>query len=102
MLDFSHDIYTRFFFPGFLVGPYLEYSTYISLIDESIYKSTRTHQNAASTKSGRNVPDGRKRVAYRKMAFGLAWLGVFVVLGGSYNFTVALQPWFATRSLLYR
>ncbi|KIM83962.1 hypothetical protein PILCRDRAFT_97057 [Piloderma croceum F 1598] len=91
-----------FYFPGFLVGPYLEYSTYMSLIDESIYKSTGAHQNITSTKSGRNVPDGRKRVAYRKMAFGLAWLGVFVVLGGSYNFAVALQPWFATRSLLYR
>lgn len=102
MLCLPHNVCTRFYFPGFLVGPYLEYATYMSLIDESIYKSKGTPDNATPTKPGRNVPKGRKRVAYRQMAFGLAWLGLFVTLSGSFNYTVALQPWFSTHSLLYR
>lgn len=88
---------TRFYFPGVLVGPYLDYASYTSLIDESLFKSVE------STKPTRRaIPDGRKRVAYRKMLTGLVFLGLFVVLNPSYNFAIALTPWFAEQGLLYR
>ena len=50
----------------------------------------------------RAIPDGRKRVAYRKMLTGLAFLGLFVVLNPSYNFATTLTPWFAEKTFLYR
>ena len=68
----------------------------MSLIDESIYAG------AATTDKGRKVPKGRKRVAYRKMATGLGFLALFVTMGGSWNFNVAIQDWFRQRSWLYR
>lgn len=87
----------RFYFPGVLVGPYLDYASYTSLIDGSLFKSVE------STKPMRRaIPDGRKRVAYRKMSTGLAFLGLFVALGPSYNFAIALTPWFAKQNLFYR
>lgn len=92
----------RFYFPGFLVGPYLEYSSYMSLIDESIFKSTAANGNVHDTKSARKVPRGRKRVAYRKMIMGLIFLGLFVTLGGSFNYGMATKSWFTARSLTYR
>lgn len=49
----------------------------------------------------RAIPDGRKRVAYRKMLTGLAFLGIFMVLGPSYNYAIALTPWFAKQNLFY-
>jgi lysophospholipid acyltransferase len=53
-------------------------------------------------KARRLIPDGRKRVAYQKMFMGLIYLGIFVVFGASYNFSTALTPWFASKSLLFR
>jgi hypothetical protein len=52
--------------------------------------------------TGSTMPTGRKRVAYMKMITGLAWLGAFVTLFGKYNFSVALQPWYASMPLWYR
>lgn len=86
-----------FYFPGVLVGPYLDYASYASLIDESLFKSAESMKP-----TGRAIPNGRKRVAYRKMLMGLVFLGLFVVLGPSYNFAIALMPWFAEQTLLYR
>ncbi|KAF8556285.1 MBOAT-domain-containing protein [Imleria badia] len=86
-----------FYFPGVLVGPYLDYASYTSLVDESLFKSVE-----ATKPMRRAIPDGRKRVAYRKMLTGLVFLGFFVVLNPSYNFSTALTPWFAEQSLLYR
>lgn len=87
----------RFYFPGVLVGPYLDFTSYTSLIDESLFKSVE------STKPmRRTIPDGRKRVAYRKMLTGLVFLGLFVVLNPSYNFATALTPRFAEQNLFYR
>ena len=87
----------RFYFPGFLVGPHLDYASYISLIDGSLFDSVKS-----SKPMPRAIPDGRKRVAYRKMLMGLLFLGLFVVLSPSYNFAIALTPWFAEQNFLYR
>ncbi|KAJ7672880.1 MBOAT, membrane-bound O-acyltransferase family-domain-containing protein [Mycena rosella] len=86
-----------FYFPGILVGPYLDYADYMDLINETVFKTL-----AVKGKSGRNVPAGRKRVAYRKMVTGLVYLGIFIVLGGSWNFSISLTPWFLEQSLFYR
>ncbi|KAI0796503.1 MBOAT, membrane-bound O-acyltransferase family-domain-containing protein [Abortiporus biennis] len=93
-----------FYFPGVLVGPYLEYADYMSLIDGSLFKTTdKVDAQVKSIFSGRRiVPRGRKRVAYKKMVFGLVYLGTYVVFGGSYNYGVAVQDWFAKRSIFYR
>ena len=88
---------TSFYFPGVLVGPYLDYASYASLIDQSLFKSVESAKPAR-----RAIPDGRKRVAYRKMLMGLVFLGLFVILGPSYNFAIALMPWFAEQTFLYR
>ncbi|KAG8218294.1 MBOAT, membrane-bound O-acyltransferase family-domain-containing protein [Butyriboletus roseoflavus] len=86
-----------FYFPGVLVGPYLDYASYTSLIDESLFKSVQS-----TTPMRRAVPDGRKRVAYHKMLIGLVFLGLFVALGPSYNFAIALTPQFAEQNLFHR
>lgn len=52
--------------------------------------------------SGRLIPAGRKRVAYKKMFMGIAYLGLFAALGGSYNFSVALLPEFAQKGFVAR
>ncbi|KAJ7229069.1 endoplasmic reticulum protein [Mycena pura] len=86
-----------FYFPGILVGPYLDYAEYMDLINETKFKDL-----AVKGKGGRNVPSGRKRVAYRKMLAGLVYLGVFVVFGSSWNYSIGLTPWFVKQSLIFR
>jgi len=90
---------SSFYFPGVLVGPYLDFASYMSLIDESLFKSAEAKGN---TNSRRAIPDGRKRVAYRKMLTGLVFLGSFVVLGPSFYFGITVTPWFITQGFLYR
>ncbi|KAK0498303.1 endoplasmic reticulum protein [Armillaria luteobubalina] len=85
-----------FYFPGVLVGPYLEFVDYMELITEKLYEG-HVKENAK-----RNLPSGRKRVAYRKMLEGLVYLAIFVLLGAKYNFATILTPWFAEQSLWYR
>lgn len=95
----------RFYFPGILVGPYLEFAEYMNLIDGTLFKPLEKideEKRASATIPGRLVPRGRKRVAYRKMVMGLVYLGLFVVLGGKYNFSIGVQDSFVQRSLLYR
>lgn len=48
------------------------------------------------------MPKGRKRVAYRKLVVGLAFLGLFVTQSGSFSYGEALKDWFLQKSLLYR
>jgi lysophospholipid acyltransferase len=89
----------RFYFPGFLVGPYLEYASYKALVEETVFKNA-----AASGKElkGGRIPAGRKRAAYMKLVTGLAFLGAFVLFGPKFNYTVALQSWFKEKPYLYR
>lgn len=92
--------FDRFYFPGMLVGPYLDFASYSSLIDETLF-TTRKGKEKVPTQ-GRRIPKGRKRVAYRKMVEGLGFLGLYVTLIGRFNFEVTLADWFETKSLLYR
>ncbi|KAI6035589.1 MBOAT, membrane-bound O-acyltransferase family-domain-containing protein [Pisolithus orientalis] len=86
------------YFPGILVGPYIDYASYSSLIDGSLFKAHPEPKKA----SRRIIPNGRKRVAYRKMVVGLLFLGAFVVLGPKFHFGIALTPWFLNQGLLKR
>ncbi|KAI0047280.1 MBOAT-domain-containing protein [Auriscalpium vulgare] len=88
-----------FYFPGVLVGPYLEYAAYMSLIDETLFQIS---EPPSGVERRRAIPDGRKRVAYRKLAFGLFYLGLFAGLGPSFNYGVTLSDWFQAKSLTYR
>ncbi|KAF5357589.1 hypothetical protein D9758_007471 [Tetrapyrgos nigripes] len=81
-----------FYFPGVLVGPYLEYADYQDVVNEITFKE----RNIKGHK-GRNVPDGRKRVGYRRMLMGLFYLGMFVVFHPSYNFSKLITPEFAAK-----
>ncbi len=89
-----------FYFPGFLVGPYLEYTSYMALVDETIFVTPKGKEKPLPP--GRRVPQGRKRVAYRRLVTGLIYLGLYVALAGTFNFNVALDEWFVRKSLVYR
>ena len=88
-----------------LVGPYLEFADYMNLVDCTTFKALEKAEDErakAVRVPGRLIPRGRKRVAYRKMVVGLVYLGLFVVFGGKYNYSVALQEWFPRKNLFYR
>lgn len=89
----------RFYFPGILVGPYLDLSEYRSLIHETMFDDDKVKER---NKHGRKLPSGRKRNAYGKMVMGLIYLGIFVVFGGSNNYSTALTPWFTEHNLFVR
>ncbi|KAF5337018.1 hypothetical protein D9611_002943 [Ephemerocybe angulata] len=88
-----------FYFPGILVGPYLDFAEYMDLVNETMFLHPDVRPKI---KPGRTVPSHRKRAAYTRMLLGLIYLGVFVVLGPTYNYAAALTPSFASRSLLNR
>ncbi|KAF8960202.1 endoplasmic reticulum protein [Flammula alnicola] len=88
-----------FYFPGILVGPYLDYPEYMELINETMFQHAHVK---ATLKAGRRLPPGRKRAAYSKMFMGLVYLGAFVVFGGKYNYAVSLKDDFVKMSLLKR
>ncbi|KAH9999482.1 hypothetical protein BJV77DRAFT_1058480 [Russula vinacea] len=85
------------YFPGVLVGPYLEFATYSSLVDGTLFDVT-----AGPDQPRRSIPAGRKRTAYRKMLFALAFLGVYMGLSPKISFHTSVTDWFLEHSLLYR
>ena len=95
-----------FYFPGFLVGPYLTYNEYQALVTGSLYKDAETQElnfvNEAEHLSQRLVPHGRKRVAYRKMFNGLFFLLLFVLFYPEFNHQYAVTDEFESRGLLSR
>ncbi|KAH8999427.1 MBOAT, membrane-bound O-acyltransferase family-domain-containing protein [Lactarius akahatsu] len=86
------------YFPGILVGPYLEYATYRSLIDGTLFDDATNK----SGPRGRPLPDGRKRTAYRKMLLALGFLGIFMGVAPKISFQTAVTDWFLEQSLLYK
>ena len=71
----------------------------MSLVEGTVFKSIKAED---LRDSGLLIPKGRKRVAYRKMVVGLAWLGVFVLFAGQYNYGNAVKDWFLDYSIPYR
>jgi len=91
-----------FYFPGFLVGPFLEYAEYDALISEKLFSSIPPPENLEEKLKKRAVPPGRKRVAYFKMLSGLFYLGLYVVLLPKFNFNETVAPWFLTKNIWER
>ncbi|KZT20666.1 MBOAT-domain-containing protein [Neolentinus lepideus HHB14362 ss-1] len=91
-----------FYFPGVLVGPYLDYNSYKSLVDGSVFKIAESHHQPKNEHKGRRIPAGRKTMAYRKMLKGLVFLGLFTTCYGSFSYEVAMTPWFPKKNILYR
>lgn len=100
MADFLKSCHS-FYFPGLLVGPYLEFANYQALVDGTTFK-TNTSEGSGDVGSKRLIPKGRKRVAYRKMITGLVFLYAFVTYSGRLNYGVAVKSWFADQPLWYR
>lgn len=85
----------RLYFPGVLVGPYLEFATYSSLITGSLFDVT----SGGSSEPRRPIPIGRKRTAYRKMLFALGYLGIYMGLSPQISFQTSVTDWFLEQSL---
>lgn len=95
----------RFYFPGFLVGPFLTFNEYRALVSGSLYKAaekSEEERRAMDTLPRRLVPRGRKRVAFRKMLVGLAFLGAYVTFYPEFNFQLTVEDEFEKRRLLSR
>ncbi|PPR01662.1 hypothetical protein CVT26_013103 [Gymnopilus dilepis] len=88
-----------FYFPGILVGPYLDYMEYMDLINETMFQHAHVK---ATIRKGRRLPPGRKRAAYSRMVMGLIYLGAFVVFGGTWNYSISLKDWFVQMPLWKR
>lgn len=91
----------RFYFPGFLVGPSLEYADYDILVHGTLFKQLEKKDNTGRG-SKKLIPKGRKRVAYLRMVLGLALLGTYVTFSGNANLTVTVQDWYIKQGFLYR
>ncbi|KAI9512706.1 MBOAT, membrane-bound O-acyltransferase family-domain-containing protein [Russula earlei] len=85
------------YFPGVLVGPYLEYATYASLVNGTLFDAT-----GGDADPHRPIPNGRKRTAYRKMLFALGYLGTYMAVGPKYSYHTSLTDWFLQQNLPYR
>lgn len=96
-------IVISFYFPGMLVGPYLEFADYMNLIEGTVFKSLLKDDEKAGKLSARQlIPKGRKRVAYRRGLLGLVLLGVFVVFGGTHTYAAAVTEKFRKMDLIQR
>ncbi|KAI0773970.1 MBOAT-domain-containing protein [Fomes fomentarius] len=95
-----------FYFPGFLVGPYLTYNEYQALVTGSLYKAAEQKEedavNQTNHLSKRLVPHGRKRVAFRKMFVGLIFLALFVLFYPEFNYSLVVEDEFEARRLISR
>ena len=89
----SYIVY-RLYFPGVLVGPYLEFATYSSLITGSFDVTS-----GGSSEPRRPIPIGRKRTAYRKMLFALGYLGIYMGLSPRISYQISVTDWFLEQSL---
>ena len=89
----------RLYFHGIFIGPYLDFSEYMELINETRFRNA---QVKARVKPGHRLPPGRVRAAFTKMFFGLLYHAAFLLNNGKYNYHVALKPEFMKHSLLMR
>ncbi|OSC98692.1 MBOAT-domain-containing protein [Trametes coccinea BRFM310] len=95
-----------FYFPGFLVGPYLTFNEYRALVSGSLYKAAEKAEEAESIAFDpmphRLVPRGRKRVAFRKMIVGLIFLGIYVTFYPEANYHLTIEDEFEAKRLTAR
>lgn len=85
------------YFPGVLVGPFLEYAAYLSLINGTSFDGTD-----GSEPRRQALPNGRKRAAYRKMLSALGFLGIYMGIAPKISFQTPVTDWFLQQNLLSR
>jgi lysophospholipid acyltransferase len=68
----------------------------MDMVHETLFRGQEEKGNK------RRIPRGRKRVAYRKLLTGLAFLGLYVVFGGTYNFAATLTSEFEKMHWFHR
>ena len=87
-------LHVRFYFPGILVGPYIDFPEYMELINETPFRNA---QVKARAKHSRRLPPGRVRAAYTKLSFGLVYLAAFVLMLRRLQVIIALTQSFDNR-----
>jgi len=85
------------YFPGVLVGPYLEYATYLSLVNGTLLDVA-----TGGSEPRRPIPNGRKRTAYRKMLFALGYLGIYMGVAPKFSYNTPLTDWFLEQNFFFR
>ncbi|BEI86596.1 hypothetical protein CcaverHIS002_0608830 [Cutaneotrichosporon cavernicola] len=92
-----------FFFPSVLVGPSFEYVSYEKLLNKTIYDVTPPPGTPAATdKSKRRTPKGRRRVAVLHFTLGVVFLAYYAVMGDRGSYQRVIGPDWPTWSLLTR
>jgi hypothetical protein len=86
----------RFYFPGMLIGPYLVFADYTALVYETVFVNSPAKSGAAVRQT---MPAGRKRTAFSVMLRGLVCLGLYVVFGPKFNFSVLLEESWKAKNL---
>ena len=81
-----------------LVGPSLDFVSYIALINESGYAVS----NVPEKGSRRRIPKGRKRVAYMNLLYGASYLFLYIIGIRQFNYGVILEEWFCSTPLWFR
>ncbi|TIA97181.1 hypothetical protein E3P94_02942 [Wallemia ichthyophaga] len=82
------------YFPAILVGPAFPYDAYASLVDDSLFETPRPRKLKLK---------GRRRAGYRRMVFGLFFLAIYAVWGGSADMSRLIDPaWQHNHTILRR
>jgi lysophospholipid acyltransferase len=75
----------RLYFPGLLVGHSSDFNKYKAMCDGTLY------EGAKGEDATRHVPRGRKRVAARKAAMGLAFIAAYAFLSPRFSYPRILR-----------
>ena len=88
-----------FYFPGLIVGPYVDYAGYIEVVTGSLYEKPSVK---GIIPPGQQFPAGRREAALYKLALGLAFLATFVLLSNDYKYEAVLEDSFLAKPLWKR
>ncbi|KZT60216.1 MBOAT-domain-containing protein [Calocera cornea HHB12733] len=86
-----------FYFPGFLVGPACDFTTYRSLVSGTLYTPRDGKPVLAAT-----LIEGRKRSAYWHMSTGLVSIGLSLTLGPMFNYPQVMQDGWENQAFIIR
>jgi len=88
-----------FYFPGLMVGPYLDYAGYVEVITGSLYDKPPVKSIAPS---GQQFPPGRRRAVFTKFVHGILFLVALVLYSDTYKYEMVLEDSFLQKPLWKR
>jgi len=94
-----HFLGYAFYFPGILVGPYLDFAEYTDLVHHSLFKNPDV---LSKLPPGASLPPGRKTAAYLRMLKGLFYLAVFALFGSTWSWSTIFGPQFRHMPFIHR